>query len=613
MKLNKFRLGRSIVYDPWTFEEMAYAPNVMEQKHNIAQQSLMDTDTGLDFEYFEQDDPYVAPKVESLRNKINNVSNQLAKQGVNPQLQNELVSLKREYNREVGPQGTLGRASKSYADAMNQWSAWQKANSKASQQYQEKAKDRFFSGFKGSFDEMGKYQGFSPGSITGERDIMQDFTDFAKKTGKGAALQEFIEGKVQLVPTQVGGETFIKVIETTPGIVSSNKEQLQGLVDQFMGEYSNKNTDRGLYADIAGLDKNYLASTLSNMQRALYDESYAKQPTWNASVQRIPPRESTGVSPVQQAPSINWGANFNFPVVDQLQNQVNNPAIAERKAIQKSIEALDNPEVAKNYSYDNVYKNALSHIKLRYPNLSKEQQESMAKKNTEGFIVGEGNPFSKTEVYKKEFSDFYTPGMSDKEFLQKVDKYYEEREQSRNRLFSFNSPKAVQYLNNNIIDSKDRFVKVEGKGADKQSWKSLREDYDDKTLLGDVPVFFDENLDIVVQSNKNGIYKTNQPVSTIHSELKNTYKSLKEFRDDHSWTEQEIAELNNSPNVARIPGSYVEFKIKIAKVGDKNIKYVEAIDRASGAQEQIPLDTFIDRAYKSKAQEVIYGGLSIPN
>ena len=55
MKINKYRLGTNIQFTPWSFEELKYAPQLMEQRHLAAQQNLADTDSSLDFEYFDKD------------------------------------------------------------------------------------------------------------------------------------------------------------------------------------------------------------------------------------------------------------------------------------------------------------------------------------------------------------------------------------------------------------------------------------------------------------------------------------------------------------------------------------------------------------------------------
>lgn len=283
------RLVTDLEYKPWTFEELGYGPTLMRARHDAAQQGLMDTTSKLDFDYFDVDDEYLKPELDKLQGEIDNTTNELARKGYNPMLANKLVSLNTTYNKLAGPHGIIGRAQKNYTDAMQQWEEWKKANPKASQHYQQKAKNRFFGDYKGVYNpETKSYNQFTPGAITSERDIMEDFTDYASKAGMGSELQKALQGNVNFVPRSVNGVQMLQIEESTPGIIGSNKPQLEALVNQFMGEYTNKNTDRGLYADIAGLTPEHIQNTLSNMSKVMSKEEYKHTPTWNASVQVMP-------------------------------------------------------------------------------------------------------------------------------------------------------------------------------------------------------------------------------------------------------------------------------------------------------------------------------------
>lgn len=283
MKINKYRLGTSIQYTPWTFDQLGYAPQLMEQRHMAVQQDLLDTDNSLNFEYFDQDDQFAAPKIEKLRGQITNVAEQLSKSGYNPELQNQLVNLKQEYLKEVGPTGTLGRARNTYTKAMDDWGQIEQAYRKEGhpESYINQAKDRYFSQYKGMMDEQGKYRGFTPGGVTNYRDVAQDAVDYFKNYG---FTQEDISAAMpniefKQMPTPWGGLYMAAIVKNPGAPGASNAKNLAAAMNELSEQYSNPNTDRGLFANIAQLNPTDITRTLQNTAALMQNTKGGQAPS----------------------------------------------------------------------------------------------------------------------------------------------------------------------------------------------------------------------------------------------------------------------------------------------------------------------------------------------
>jgi len=131
------------------------------------------------------------------------------------------------------------------------------------------AKKRFFDNYQGAFNEENQYQEFKPGAVTGFRDVASDFMDFASKSGMTPeAMQELKQAGVnfEIIPGPQGTQ-FIGIHQFKPGTPGySNVKNLENLYNEFYTQYTDPNQDRGLFANIAGLSPDSIASTLKNMQ-----------------------------------------------------------------------------------------------------------------------------------------------------------------------------------------------------------------------------------------------------------------------------------------------------------------------------------------------------------
>ena len=282
------RLRTQVSFPERSFEEMAWGPSLMMAKNDALKSKVSDLDAALDFEYHEKDDPYIAPKIDKLRGELNTLQDEIVKGGYNPLLEQKMLNFRRKYQKELGSHGDIGRARKNYAAMQSALQEYDKNHKDDPEWFRQKAKQNIVNTYQGMYDDYGKYREFTPGQATKYRDINADFVDFAGKAGMQGGLQELIEGKLQVIPTTINGKPFVKVVESTPGYVSSNKKNLESLANQFFSEYNDPTTDRGIFASIAGLPPEKIGQSLSNMAGLTYKENYAKQPTWNAGLQSIP-------------------------------------------------------------------------------------------------------------------------------------------------------------------------------------------------------------------------------------------------------------------------------------------------------------------------------------
>lgn len=267
---------------PLTFEQRAFAPSLLQQQQETAQADLLAGQEALNFEYLQQDDPLVRDEISKYQQRLDDLSKGLVGKGVtNTPIRQDIVGLKRDFSQASGPQGIIGQASRNYADATNQWKEWKKNNPKASQAYQQQAKQTFFSGYKGLQDEFGQYTPFQAGNITGERDIATDAVEYFKNAGFDPAEIGNIMPDVKWIQKHdpKTGATYMGALVTTPGIAgTTNAKQLEFGLDEFVRQYTDPTTDRGLYSQIAGKSQEEVIRTLSNTANLMRDSKGGSAP-----------------------------------------------------------------------------------------------------------------------------------------------------------------------------------------------------------------------------------------------------------------------------------------------------------------------------------------------
>ncbi len=275
MKVKKYRLGSQIKYTPWTFEQLGYAPSLMRQRHDQAVEDMINLENQLNFEYLNQDDPFVAPIIDKYKKGLDTLQSNILKRGYNPSLVNDLVKYRRDYQNEVGPRGTLGRAMKAYSDAQEGWKSIEASYRKDNmpEAYINKAKSNYFGAYKGMMTPDGIYQGFTPGAVTGYRDIAKDFVTYAKEAGMSTEAMNQLQKEGVSIKQVDGpyGTKFLAIHNYSPGTPGyDNAKQLEALYNEFYSQYTDPSSDRGLYAQIDQKSPQEIARTLSNMQTMMY-------------------------------------------------------------------------------------------------------------------------------------------------------------------------------------------------------------------------------------------------------------------------------------------------------------------------------------------------------
>lgn len=99
------------LYNPLSFEEMLFAPSMMRQKHDALDAALMDTQTSLgQFNALSQDRDFAQQAVDPVSQELNQMAEQLAKEGFNNQSMSSFRKLKTQRDKLFSPTGEVGIA-----------------------------------------------------------------------------------------------------------------------------------------------------------------------------------------------------------------------------------------------------------------------------------------------------------------------------------------------------------------------------------------------------------------------------------------------------------------------------------------------------------------------
>jgi len=567
MKLNKYRLGSTINYNFTSPQEYQQRSMYMRGMHDLTQQALLDQEGALQFEYADVDDPYVSPKVEALQNKISNTEQQLLTQGYNPTLQNNLVQLRKEYMREAGPKGTIGRAQSNYKAMQQALSDYDKAHAKDPEWFREAAKKNIIANYKGMQDEAGNFVEFTPGRATGYRDIGEDFLSYAKNYSGVSEddLGKFMTGQIGMHAVQgPNGQTYLQVVEKTPGTRITNKPQLEALLNEFYAQYTDPNTDRGLFAQLAQKSPEEIQRTLGNMSQVAGVSKYGMNPGWNASVQRVPEQK------VNRETSTNPSfGNFTFPANNsitynpKLQKELNRELEEMQGAFTNGMIDPKEPEPKSPWHPSSMWEDIKESFEVFNPkytiiNPTDEDLKLKEKINphqkiwdettkkfsglydryTKGELVVNGKPITNDE-------DFYNYTVAARQ------KYTAIMDSKTNLVL----PDTYDALNRLIYapDNNETFVSLDGN--DTMSWAKIKEKYEDADWdIKDMTAWMNSDgaveVRVPVKKDKVESYVVSGlPQSQVGKQFDQTLQQLKTIFEDYEWDSKEI-EAQNSPNNA---------------------------------------------------------------
>src|SRR5574344_362533 len=291
MKLRKYRYGSSLRLERPSFENMMATSSLMRQKHDAYNQAFLNAEKGLDFEYAAVDEPYVQEALQPLQQGLDNLSTSLATKGIKGVSEKDLLNYRRQYQKSMGPNGVLGKTMQNKAAMQQALAEFDRVHAKDPEWYRQKAKQQMLAAYKGVKDPTtGKLQDFTPGPVTGYRDIAEDAISILRNAGASDQdLALFRSGHASIQPvTLPNGAQMLKIVEQTPGNIRSNKQNLEAGLNQLLTEYTDVNTDRGRFAQIAEYTPEYIAGSLSNIGNMMQSSVMSRQPGWNAGYQQMP-------------------------------------------------------------------------------------------------------------------------------------------------------------------------------------------------------------------------------------------------------------------------------------------------------------------------------------
>ena len=273
-----------------SFEELAWGPSLMMAREKEVGKNLSDMSSGLDFEYFSQDDPRVKPELDALQAEGDALATELATKGYNPLTNQKVVNYRQKYQKFIGPHGVGGRASKNYTDAMNQWKEWSIQHKDDPQFYKEQVKNKMLGNYQGMWDEDTKsYRGFEAGEAPNYYNLGDDLrTEMAKAKGKLGQMVGSENTSINM--RNVSGVPMFEVINNSTGEKITNSDALTGGLNALAQDYfaKNKNTDRSKFADLMGITPDQFAGIANEVKRSLTEDYYQSLPRSSASYQNVP-------------------------------------------------------------------------------------------------------------------------------------------------------------------------------------------------------------------------------------------------------------------------------------------------------------------------------------
>lgn len=337
-----------------------------------------------------------------------------------------------------------------------------------------------------------------------------------------------------------------------------------------------------------------------------------------------------------------WLSGINMPQVgieDSRLEETNKPVLKVSKELKSLAESIDKPitediDVA---TYDpalvtnlqqkyNVKDTQLESVMKNYPALNKSEalnvllgqrriyEPELSKKITKEMVRDRRD--KDLLDAKEKYSNYYTEGMSDKDFLTNVSEELKNRAKKTDKLFSMNV-KGYNDIARINLRSEGQFKR---KGSNKEL--SLNEIYDQYKEAGATELYsqsspmFDDNLNIVIQGYDNELYEM-KPSEGVHKYYADRLKGLKGLEEDTNLTEQEIEQYKNM----KIPliGINAQISFDFKKENNKslqkmvNISYADTNSELGYTTVQMPLNQFINKTYKNMAQDAIFAQQLTPN
>lgn len=534
-----------------SFEELAWGPSLMMAREKEVGKNLSDMSSGLDFEYFSQDDPRVKPELDALQAEGDALATELATKGYNPLTNQKVVNYRQKYQKFIGPHGVGGRASKNYTDAMNQWKEWSVQHKDDPQFYKEQVKNKMLGNYQGMWDEDTKsYRGFEAGEAPNYYNLGDDLrTEMAKAKGQISKLYGNNGASINM--RNVGGVPMFEVVDNQYGNKIDNSDALTGGLNALAQDYfaKNKNTDRSKFADLMGITPDQFAGIANEVKRSLTEDYFQSLPRSSASYQNVPQGKVVGASGKPLAGT--------FPT-----NTVNTIDTKIQKEFDNDIKNMEG-------DFDSITGTYKPKLK------SSTQAFSSAGTGGTGFDPGTAKYYKSSteasnktwEKYKTEFAPVYKTFKEGKLVVngQKIspenDKaFFEYTSQIKQHTASL----LDSYSMLGLDDASKQLERLSWKPADAKMFESV-DDPDEKMTLGDAKKKYKDNgwewdtslplavnskgetvIQIPVGKNEIKEYKINGLPTDPSLNLSKTMQAVNSIFRDYSWTPEEIQQQNGS-------------------------------------------------------------------
>jgi len=261
-------------FNKLSLSEMSYAPALMRQQHDDAIAKQMELSEAMKFDYLKQDAPGLEPLLQKYNTDIEDVSNEIARNGFSQDLKSKVLGLRQRY---IGDD-KIRHYKKQYSDAMSQWDETRKRMIQEGRPGDDinRQKEQFFSAYQGGYDPEGKFKNeFTAGRTSGYYDIGEDATKLMSNLGSTETPIVGGNASIERIVNPDGSSYYITKDFSRNGSITKNSDQVEAIKQYLKAEYGNEKTDRGLFAKISKFDPSYIDEVVDQIGTA--KTSYKKE------------------------------------------------------------------------------------------------------------------------------------------------------------------------------------------------------------------------------------------------------------------------------------------------------------------------------------------------
>jgi len=277
--VNRYTQLTPAQYNPFSLQELMMAPSYMRQQHDAMDAAAAELETLIPATVDPLDihSQEALKEQERLYNMIDKEVSQLASEGFNSSTKSNFLRLNKEYQKAIAPTGTLGKinAAKQSYDKAKEQTITSMVEAGYSPEDAERAFNMQREDYINRYKETGEITTINPFMAPNFRDPVEEFTEKAKLAGVNAS--DIISGTSNIITEDERGIYVLNENDQT--VTSSNKEQLQSLVDYMNVELNNPDSETRRSLELQGRTIDDVQKQIRALKGALTSDTFSHNNT----------------------------------------------------------------------------------------------------------------------------------------------------------------------------------------------------------------------------------------------------------------------------------------------------------------------------------------------